>query len=54
MFPPELAAHLAITETLTFLRQNPEFERILLMAYSAPSAQVLRDALPNTSDAPQQ
>ena len=44
-FPPDRAARIAVTETLSFLRAEPRFASILLVAYSTDSEATLREAL---------
>jgi O-acetyl-ADP-ribose deacetylase (regulator of RNase III) len=45
MFPQDAAARIAVTEAISILRSTPEFERILLVAYSLESHVILRDVV---------
>jgi O-acetyl-ADP-ribose deacetylase (regulator of RNase III) len=45
MFPQDAAARIAVTEAMSILRSTPEFERILLVAYSLESHVILRDVV---------
>jgi O-acetyl-ADP-ribose deacetylase (regulator of RNase III) len=45
MFPAESAADIAAKELWSMLDETPQFERVLLVAWSADSAEVLREAV---------
>ena len=45
LFPPEFAARIAVSEAVQFLESAPGFERVLFVAWSADSAEVLRQAV---------